>query len=744
MPATGIDSSWVAALEYSYLKGLVLGRDVSFTFGPLSFVYTRLFHPATFPWAIAATLHAAAVYIALIYWSPNPKLSLALLIWLALVLTGLNQDVLYLSLAMIVVLLSMRKLAPAPWLALLIVGLALSGLAKFSIMAFGLSLLLLADLLAVLERRTDFWHAALYGVSIALFYRISGQPLDAFFEFLTASFDVGIGYGQTMANFSWGREQTILVLASCALLASAVVITRRDFSIVSLFCLLALVWFLFFCFKLGNVRVGHQFVAWHALATCGLLLILLPVEDARQLRQGALIAAMWIVVGGASEQLFRISRDPSQPITTPVSAVVEFAEDLTAWLSPGASLRRLAEQRAGSDVQLAQRVSRDLSGTVGSVPWEFSELIAAGTRFVPSPSLQMYANYTPRLRARTTRYFESETRPKNLFFQLSSIDGRYRTLDLGPALIAILAGYDVVLEHSGLIGAPLQLLSRAERRSVERGVIATGAGRMGAWVEVPAPPSGSLLLAIRPRESLAGKALTALYKQAPLSIDLRFASGTIVSALAFPSLMADGFLVLPLGATDHQLFRAASDGLTVEPSNPLTAFRIRPPTPGTLRFAAEYQFEASAVTMSGRPEHPIVQPPPPRDPMQALITGRVIQSPDVRVIAGKLLAHPPSSIVALMPPGRVLTGEIGFFDGAWQKRGPRPVTFSISQKTQGGNEILFQRTLDPVAKPGDRGPQKFSIDLGRRASNDPIELQFDTYPGTNWGWTYWSNLHLED
>ena len=743
MSATGIDSSWVAALEYSYLKGLVLGRDVSFTFGPLSFVYTRLFHPATFPWAIAATLHAAAVYIALIYWSPNPKLSLALLIWLALVLTGLNPDVLYLSPAVVVALLSMRRMAPAPLLALLIVGLALSGLAKFNIMSFCLSLLLLADLLAVLERRRDFWHAALYCVSIALFYRMSGQPLDAFFEFVAGSFDVAAGYGQTMANFSWGQEQTILVLASCALLASAVVISRRGFSIASLFCVVALGWYLFFCFKLGNVRVGHQSVTWHALATCGLLLILLPVEDAGRLRQNALIAAMWILVG-ASVQFFPISVDPSKPIRTPVSAVVEFAEELTAWLNPSASLRRLAQQRAGSDEQLAQRVSRDLSGTVGSVPWEFSELIAAGTRFVPSPSLQMYANYTPRLRARTTRYFESETRPKNLFFQLSSIDGRYRTLDLGPALISILAGYDVVLEHSGLIGAPLQLLSRAERRSVEKRVIATGFGRMGAWVEVPAPPSGSLLLAIRPRESLAGKALTALYKQAPLSIDLRFASGTIVSALAFPSLTADGFLVLPPGATDHQLFRAASDGLTVEPSNPLTAFRVRPGTLGTLRFATEYQFEASAVTMTGRPEHPIVQPPPPQDAMQALITGRIIQSPEVRVIAGKLLAHPPSSIVALMPPGRVLTGEIGFFDDAWRKREPRPVTFSISQKTQGGNQILFQRTLDPVATPGDRGPQRFSIDLGRRASNDPIELQFDTYPGTSWGWTYWSNLHLED
>jgi hypothetical protein len=356
----------------------------------------------------------------------------------------------------------------------------------------------------------------------------------------------------------------------------------------------------------------------------------------------------------------------------------------------------------------------------------------------------MYKNYTPRLRARTTRYFESETRPKNLFFQLSSIDGRYRTVELGPALIAILAGYDPVLEHSQLLGAPLQLVSRVDRRSVQTRVIATGSGRMGAWVEIPAPSSGSLLLTLRPRETLAGKALTALYKQERLSIDLRFADGTVVSALAFPSLIADGFLVLPSEATELQLFRAASNGLMIAPSNPLTTLRLRPVALATLRFAPDYQFEASVVTMSGRPEYLIVEPPLSQDAMQALIRGRIIESPEVRVIDGKLFAHPPSKIVATMRAGKALTGEIGFFDGAWRRGEPRPVTFSVSLIKQGGNEVLFQRTLDPVAKPQDRGPQKFSIDLRTRSSGNPVELEFDTYPGTSWGWTYWSNLHLED
>src|SRR5262249_45431000 len=143
-------------------------------------------------------------------------------------------------------------------------------------------------------------------------------------------------------------------------------------------------------------------------------------------------------------------------------------------------------------------------------------------------------------------------------------------------------------------------------------------------------------------------------------------------------------------------------------------------------------------------EHPLVQPPLSRDAMQALIRGRIIESPEVRVVNGKLLAHPPSRIVAPMRTGKALTGEIGFFDDAWRGGEPRPVTFSVSVIKPGRNEVLFQRTLDPATKPEDRGPQNFSIDLRGNSGGGPIELEFDTYPGTSWGWTYWSNLHLED
>lgn len=47
MPAFGLDPSWMLAMNQAVAQGLVFGREVIFTFGPYSAVYTQRYHPAT-------------------------------------------------------------------------------------------------------------------------------------------------------------------------------------------------------------------------------------------------------------------------------------------------------------------------------------------------------------------------------------------------------------------------------------------------------------------------------------------------------------------------------------------------------------------------------------------------------------------------------------------------------------------------------------------------------------------------
>lgn len=739
MPSAGLDPSWQSALEYAYLNGLVLGRDFNFTSGPLSFVYTRQFHPDTFVWVIGATLHATAVYAAAAWSGAMRVRGAVLLVWLALCCAPLDPDALFLSLPLIVFFLSLARSVPGWVLAVLIAGLALSSLAKFSVLVTCLPLLALADLTAALTGGRGGWRTATYGLALLVLYTASGQPPDAIPQFLIGAFDVAIGYGQAMANFGWESQQTLLAIAALAILASAFVVLRGAPFLLRTSCLLSLAGFLLIAFKLGNVRVGHQTATWNAFAVAGFAIILLPWKAERI----STALAVGCVFMCAALSLHFIGRyGPIDAIRVRATMLGTAASSAAEWLDPVAHVARLSERRKAAQRQLASRVPRDLSGTVGSVPWELSEIVAAGLHLVPAPSLQTYSNYTPRLRELTRKHFSQAGAPEHLFFQLVAIDNRYRTTELGPALIPIIAGYDVVRRYSTLRGAPMQLHRRAKPRSTTLLPLVEKTASMGQWVDAPRPAQGGLLIAIRPAETIFGRILTFLYKQSAFEMDLRFADGATVTARIVPNLASDGSLIIPPGLADVELFREAENGFAIDRRNPLQALRIRTGSLGSLRYATDYTLVASAVTMEGEPERELLPQDPARTAMQALIEGRILESPDVRVVDEQLLAHAPSKIVASMPTGGRLTGELGFFNGAWLQGRPKPVSFAISLMTATGPRLLFEKTLDPRNRPADRGSQRFSVDIPDGAIDQPVELLFETGPETPWGWTYWSGLAI--
>lgn len=47
MPWDGLDPSWKFGMNQAIAQGLVLGKDIIFTFGPYASIYTKTFHPAT-------------------------------------------------------------------------------------------------------------------------------------------------------------------------------------------------------------------------------------------------------------------------------------------------------------------------------------------------------------------------------------------------------------------------------------------------------------------------------------------------------------------------------------------------------------------------------------------------------------------------------------------------------------------------------------------------------------------------
>ena len=740
VPASGLDPSWGYAAEYAYLNGLVFGRDFSFTSGPLSFVYTRLFHPDTFVWVAISIAYVAAVYVVAVWWSPRRWISLALLGWLVLLCAPLWPDAVFFSLPLAIFFLAITEAGPFPVLAFLVAGLAVPSLAKFNVLVMALPLLCLADASALIRRSRCYWYSALYCVSVLIIYRLSGQPITGIWDFLYGSVDVAAGYGQTMGNFWWTPHQTVLVVAAIATLACAWVLMggTRDF-VLRASSVLALAWFIFIAFKTGNVRIGHQATTWHAIAVASSFFVLIPAATARARLFSAIFALVWITGCFLCYQYLVSTINPGAIAQERATQLTAQAMRVAGWLRPHAHFAELEKARREAVQQLLKNAPHDLVGTVASVPWEFSEIIAAGFQFSPTPPLQQYTSYTPRLRKQTEQYFAGARRPENLFFRIATIDEHYRTTELGLALPSILANYDLVSLGSTLPGSPLQLRRRNAARAVETRTVEEKWALMGEWVEVPRLDKGGLMIAIQPVERIMGKLLALLYKQSSFELELKFADGTVDKSRFFPSLVSDGFLVLPPSITEPVLFLDAEHGFDIARMNPLTAIRVRPADLAATGFLPTYRLAASSVVITGQSEYPH----PEDAALLALVAGRVLESPDVRLLDGRLLAHTPSKILAALPGGKRLNGEIGFFDGAWKDGNPQPVTFAISAMTPKGPELLIEKTLDPKNRADDRGPQAFSVDLPKPATpGGNVDLLFETRPATAWGWTYWSNFKM--
>ena len=62
-PGSNLDLSWEDAINEAVAQGLVFGHDLIFTFGPLGFVYTRMYHPATYPLIIGFSIFYATALL---------------------------------------------------------------------------------------------------------------------------------------------------------------------------------------------------------------------------------------------------------------------------------------------------------------------------------------------------------------------------------------------------------------------------------------------------------------------------------------------------------------------------------------------------------------------------------------------------------------------------------------------------------------------------------------------------------
>jgi hypothetical protein len=499
----GLEPSWAYAVNALPSTDRLPGRDVAFTYGPLGwlFVPAALGHHLLLALAFWLGMHALfALALARVLRRASTFGTLAFSAFLLASFTlGLGADYgLVLTLGLL--------LAPelfdggpdrVPWVSALAGALAVVfGLIKLS---FGLSAVALLGsfgLVALVRRQPGRGRllAAMAGgaaVALAVAVPLLFGGLENAWRWLGLQGELARGYAAGMAVPSTTADM-VSGLVSLGVVAGLFLQARANRSaLAGLWAMFLLpVWLsfqhgfirgdaahtvAFFPFVLGVIALGLLFargpVEKRATGRAALLLLVLAV--ACVLRFGG-----FLVLEGQLDVLFG----------------VRGLRNLSAAVDPAGLRRRVvrAQERALAPSRLPEAFVAPVRAAglgVDVLPWELSYLPANGLRWVPSPTLQLYATLTRRLDILAARHFTGTAAPDLLLTQGDSIDGRNLLWDTPETWRAVFAAYELDPRRP----APDLLVLRRRAtpltwRLESRGDIVAAPGR---WLDVAAPAAGS-------------------------------------------------------------------------------------------------------------------------------------------------------------------------------------------------------------------------------------------------------------
>lgn len=579
MPGAWSDMSWMMAMNQAVAQGLVFGRDIVFTFGPYASVYSEVYHPATDPLMVWASLSLALGCLGLLYLLAQNRKFYALAVFgfiLAAVVNSRDALLLSYSLLLSVVIsalvlprdhpltLRLGRL-PEKGLAILFAPLGLLALVKVSLLPVCGTTALLCGLL--------LWHhgkkflacagPATSLVAAVLLWVAARQPLWALPKFCLSASPMISGYTEAMEIRGSPWEWILYVLASVILLI--VIWTDRSPKISRLFLLLSYAMFLFLAFKIGFVR--HN--PWHNVTASSSILIaafllLFVVGERRALPPLALAALACALIGYGSIQNAAMNASLNLRVTAERSAA-----GVRKRLTPGALQREYDQHLAAIRAQFP--IDR-LSGTTDIYSMNQSWLFASGNTWSPRPAFQSYSAYTAELAELNLRHLTSPQAPDNIVFRVEPIDNRLPSIEDGLSWPAIIDNYSLAKldAHAAYLRKRDGTALPPRFTPVE---FDRGAHQLGEQVSLP-DAADPLFAKVDIHLTLLGRAWSAAFKPPQLHITLRLRSGEEVEFRTVSTMMNSEFLLTPLVKSTDEFARLASGEMNSLAGNPVKSFSI--------------------------------------------------------------------------------------------------------------------------------------------------------------------------
>lgn len=209
--------------------------------------------------------------------------------------------------------------------------------------------------------------------------------------------------------------------------------------------------------------------------------------------------------------------------------------------------------RLSQEALRPRMVPAGLRQTIGDAPvdvypWEVSYVPANGLNWRSRPMPASYNAYTPAIDDLDAAFFEAPTRPEYILWHLDSgiesIDGRHVFWDEPRTLRTILSHYRLESWQDRV----LVLRSSPVPRYGSPHVLETHEVAWHTWVPVPQGPGVQLAVVFFER-SFAREFVRAVYREHPVRLTLRFASGNERSFRFLPDNGVQALWVNPFVAT---------------------------------------------------------------------------------------------------------------------------------------------------------------------------------------------------
>ncbi|WP_087628733.1 hypothetical protein [Caballeronia telluris] len=549
-PAFSLDSSWQYAMNEAVARNFVIGKDILFTMGPLTSVYSHIYHPAT-----DAAMLWFSVFLASAFFVGCLSLArgsfLILLIPFAIPQTGL-YDPFFLCLPLLFVLVAIewtQSVKPlrnwlAAALAILAAALSILPLVKAS---FLFPVAVSAVIAVAVVGRKSGGLAALYVVFAILLnfttWAALGQPVGGFVRYYLSQLPIISGFNDGMSTLGPVWQTAAFLVA--ALIILVLLLRSRRYGSSTWIAALSLAIIFYVAYKAGFVRHdGHARTAGSTLLLTSCILVL-------ALRSRLSIAIFVVgMLAWATVNYAHMSVDP-----------ISMSSRLTAvWTRSWTGLRVRA---SGSDefekrFQSARaKIVAELplppsDSTVDLYPFDISAVLASGQRWAPRPVLQTYSAYTPALAELDRAHLASKNAADRIYFSISAIDEHYPSLEDGTSWPELISRYRV----TALFGqyAVLEKRSVAEKIAFSEPVVDQRDTPLGQQVALP-QTTAPLWAKIVIRPTLMGRLVSFLYKLPALNLVVLYPTGVAEHYRYVPGYGVSGFLLSP---TVHSAFDFAA------------------------------------------------------------------------------------------------------------------------------------------------------------------------------------------